>query len=168
VDAQGNLWWYKHNGYLTGDPSWEQQTQVGTGWNIFSSIFANAQGIIYGVLLQEVSLGTMLHPERFLAGSLPWYQHLGFATGDNTWNGPKQVGKDWDVFKSVFSDGNDIICGIVNQTNGVYAKGDLLRYKHLGQADGSFNWEETKKINNWSWDGYSRAFIRIPLPVVVH
>jgi hypothetical protein len=33
IDQQGNLWWHRHVGYQTGDPSWEEKSEpVGWGW----------------------------------------------------------------------------------------------------------------------------------------
>ncbi len=78
-------------------------------------------------------------------GKLLWYQHLGAARGEFTWNGPKEVGTGWHSFKKVFSGGGGVIYAI-DQNH------DLHWYRHTGYADGSFTWEGPVKVGNgWNF-----------------
>jgi hypothetical protein len=33
IASDGTLWWYKHNGYQTGEANWEDRKSVGSNWN---------------------------------------------------------------------------------------------------------------------------------------
>ena len=60
---------------------------VGNGWNGFARVFGGGQGVIYAV-----------KPD----GTLLWYRHTGYLTGQRTWEGPKVVGSGWQNFSKVF------------------------------------------------------------------
>ncbi|MBD2065978.1 hypothetical protein H6F93_00220 [Leptolyngbya sp. FACHB-671] len=99
----GDLQWYQHDGWQDGTGLWKGGNggnKVGTDWQIFKSVFATSNGIIYGILPK---------------GDLQWYQHDGWQDGTGLWkggNGGNKVGTDWQIFKSVFATSNGIIYGI--------------------------------------------------------
>jgi ABC-2 type transport system ATP-binding protein len=64
----------------TGTSDWSGPQTVGTSWDMFQSVFASADGVIYGIRSD---------------GTLHWYKHLGYLTGSATWLGPSQVGTGW-------------------------------------------------------------------------
>jgi hypothetical protein len=72
--------------------SWEGPKDVGRGWDV-KHVFSKCDGIIYAI-------GT--------DGILKWFRHNGFKTGagldvPGSWEGPKDVGRGWQDFISVFS-----------------------------------------------------------------
>ena len=94
ITKDGKLRWYKHNGYLTGlgtPAAWEGPKEVGHGWNGFRQVLAAGDGVIL-VILND--------------GTLRWYRHNGYLTGEGTpgaWDGPKEVGTGWQGFKKVLA-----------------------------------------------------------------
>lgn len=92
VQPNGDLLWYKHNGWQNGTSSWANgsSNKVGSSWQNFKSVFATSDGIIYGV--QQ-------------SGDLQWYRHNGWQNGSGSWaNGSGiKVGTGWQQFKSVFA-----------------------------------------------------------------
>lgn len=52
IDGSGNLFWYRHDGYLTGagaytPGAWEGPKRVGTGWG-FNKVFLLSAAPVYG------------------------------------------------------------------------------------------------------------------------
>lgn len=93
VRPEGDLLWYKHEGWLNGDNEWADDSgkNVGVNWSNFTAVFAAPNGIIYAV-----------EPD----GDLLWYNHTGVQYGARLWarggiNGVK-VGNGWG-FKFVFA-----------------------------------------------------------------
>lgn len=84
--------------------SWDEQRVVGTGWNIFNTVFS--PGDFDGDGYNDV-LG------RDNAGKLFLYP----GTGDGGWLPPKQVGAGWEIFDSIVGagdfngDGNNDVLG---------------------------------------------------------
>lgn len=72
-----------------------------------------------------------------LTYDLMWYRHNGYADGSATWDGPSQVGNDWDFG------------AIIPGSNGaIYAAGthgDLYRYVHLGRTSGKPRWKNPQR-----------------------
>ena len=98
-------------------------------------------GVIYAIEPFELDPRT----GQRSGGHLVWYHHDGWADGSIAWQGPKTVGKSWNVFKQVFSGGDGIIYGV--QDNG-----DLMWYRHDGQGDGTFAWQGPKKVGTgWNF-----------------
>ncbi|MFN0122355.1 MAG: hypothetical protein ACKV2V_17815, partial [Blastocatellia bacterium] len=96
---------------------------------------------------------------------LSWYNHTGGANGAFAWQGPHEVGRGWD-FKHVFSGGDGIIYAIernVEATAHVTGKptpasgGNLLWFRHVGQADGSFKWEGPRRVGT-GWGHFEHVF----------
>jgi len=98
VRPDGDLWWYKHVGWVDGrgletPGAWEGRHSVGRGWAEFTSIFSRGDGIIYGI-----------QPD----GTLLWYRHDGYRTGagletPGAWRGRTPVGTGWNGFTSAFA-----------------------------------------------------------------
>jgi hypothetical protein len=96
--ADGILKWYRHNGSRNGagldvPGAWQGAKDVGTGWQNFKQVFPGGGDIIYAIAND---------------GTLKWYEHKGFNSGDGlnvpgAWEGPKDVGTGWQNFMSVFS-----------------------------------------------------------------
>lgn len=96
---------------------------------------------------------------------LLWFRHSGVADGTFNWQGPHEVGRGWN-FKHVFSGGDGIIYAIepvveatVHITGGTTpaSGGNLLWFRHVGQADGSFLWEGPKKVGT-GWGHFEHVF----------
>jgi hypothetical protein len=49
IDTAGDLLWYKHDGYQTGEFSWEGPKVVGHGFGDYTQVMAGPQGVIYAV-----------------------------------------------------------------------------------------------------------------------
>lgn len=71
---------------------------------------------------------------------LLWYEHKGYADGSYSWNGARQVGRDW-VF-------DQIVPGSSGRLYAVEGDGDLLWYDHLGWARGTFNWAGPRDVGD--------------------
>ena len=92
VDSKGDLYWYKHLGYLNGKFAWANNAtgiKVGSGWNDAASAFSGGDGVIY-VLKRD--------------GNLYWYKHTGFETGTPTWASPagNRIGAGWGNTVRIF------------------------------------------------------------------
>ena len=126
VMPDGELRWYKHNGYPNGGglETWEPQDAghrvVGHGWGDVLHVFSAGDGIIYAVTP---------------SGELRWYRHLGYLHGGGpaTWEpqdtGYKVVGHGWQGVRHVFWGGNGLIYAVA-------ADGTLRWYKHAGYETG--------------------------------
>jgi hypothetical protein len=93
VLADGTLRWFRHRGWTDGrglesPGAWDGPRDVGVGWDMFSTVFSRGDGVIYGITAD---------------GTLRWYRHTGFQTGDRTWSGPLEVGQGWSAFTAVFA-----------------------------------------------------------------
>jgi hypothetical protein len=93
----GDLYWYKHDGWQTGDSRWQGRKQVGNSWQIYNTVFASSDGIVYGI---------------DGSGDLYWYKHDGWQTGDSRWQGRKQVGNSWQIYNIAFASSDGIVYGI--------------------------------------------------------
>jgi hypothetical protein len=184
---EGNLLWYKQNGYETGDRSWSQPRQVGSGWGDFKQIIPMGDGIVYA-LRQD--------------GKLIWYKHIGYETGERSWSVPVEVGSGWADFKQVFAGGGGVMYAVTNEgvlkwyrnksymtgvkdwegpkdvgtgwqnfktilspgDGVIYAMrptGELVWYKHDGYNDGSVRWQSAVEIAA-DWKDFLFVFSRMP------
>ncbi len=152
IKTNGDLMWFKHNGWQTGANSWANNgngIKVGNTWQNFKFVFATSQGVIYAVQSN---------------GDLLWFKHNGWQTGSSSWansGGGLKVGKSWQNFKAVFATSHGIIYGI--KTNG-----DLLWYRHSDWQTGLANWVHNgkgDKVGN-GWQNFKTVFAtnRVPLP----
>ncbi len=128
IFPNGDLYWYKHDGYLTGgglnDPgAWNAASRhkIGNGWNGFRQVFATSDGVIYAITPQ---------------GSLRWYRHAAYRTGagletPGAWDpkSSKEVGTGWNIFTRVFAAPGGVIYGVM-------PNGDLKWYRHLAYLRG--------------------------------
>jgi len=141
VDSRGDLYWYRHDGRLTGSTNWAASKKVGNGWQGARLGFAAGNGVVY-----------LINRE----GDLLWYRHLGYLNGSPVWanggNGSK-VGNGWGGMRLVFSGGKGIIYAIDG-------RGDLFWYRHTGYTNGSFNWSNGAsgvKVGS-GWNDAASAF----------
>ena len=123
-----------------------------TQWNQFKDVFSAGEGKIYAVK----SDGTLL-----------FYQHTGWATGERSWEPPRQVGTGWANFRQIIPAGGGVILAIT-------LDGRMLWYKHLGLtravAFGRFKetWEGPVEIGS-GWLGFKKVIALLPVasaPVV--
>jgi len=92
-------------------------------------------------------------------GDLNWYFHQGARThqGAALWANrgqPVKVGNGWNEGRMVFkgdSHGND---GVIYRVD---SRGDLYWYDHVGQATGTAEWREGRKVGN-GWQGARLGF----------
>ncbi len=121
------------------------------------------QGVLYAITRRTSEFGRLTSTDRTAGGDLNWYRHDGRLDGRFVWQGPDKVGVGWDGLDQVFSGGDGILYGItpridaslmpavvqtLDRDNTVTPArgGDLLWYKHLGFADGTFQWDGPKVV----------------------
>jgi hypothetical protein len=110
--------------------------KVGNGWQSFAQILGGGNGVIYAIA-----------PD----GTLMWYRHAGFATGDaRAWAGPKKIGSGWNSFKHVFSAGAGAIYAITHD-------GKLMLYRHLDPMNGEFRWSGPTQVGV-GWQNFAQVF----------
>ncbi len=144
VKPNGDLQWYRHDGWQDGTARWtagEGGNKISGGWDIYRTVFSGGNGIIYGV-----------KPN----GDLQWYRHDGWKDGTARWTageGGNKISGGWDIYRTVFSGGNGIIYG-------VKPNGDLQWYRHDGWQDGTARWTAGEGGNKISggWDIYRTVF----------
>ncbi len=151
IDSSGKLKWYRHNGYTDGSIKWSGPVdifppQIGTvpsprpklggartmtspNWANFKQVFSGGEGVIYAITND---------------GTLVWYHHPGYLTGETNWDSPKNVGTGWADFTRVFSPGQGVIYAMK-------PTGEVFWYKHVGYKDGSVSWQGPIEIAaDWS------------------
>jgi hypothetical protein len=126
MQPNGDLFWYRHDGFRTGSDSGLMPSRIGNGWDEFDKIIAGEDGVIYG---------------RLPDGTLRWFRHLGHADGSVSWTEPKDVGTGWDGFIEIFAGSSGVLYGI-------RPNGDLMWYQHVGHLDGSPSWIGPRKVGN--------------------
>lgn len=78
IADDGTLFWYFHEGHLTGLEEWKARTIVGSEWTQFRYVTSIGKGYIYA---QDDN------------GHLYLYHHLGYQDGSNSWAPRKLVSK---------------------------------------------------------------------------
>ena len=128
----GDLFWYRHDGFKNGTAVWQGPKQVGNGWTVFDKIIAGEDGVIYG---------------RKPDGTLRWYKHLGHNDGSKSW------AQDHDVLTPAdgFGRFKDIFAGSEGVLYGILPNGDLIWNKHKGFADGTASWDLANSRVGNSW-----------------
>jgi len=141
VDVNGDLQWYRHLDPSGGSSTWASEggTKIGSGWNVFTTLFGGADGVIYGVDSN---------------GDLQWYRHLDPTGGDSAWaadHGTK-IGSGWNVFTTLFGGADGVIYG-------VDSNGDLQWYRHLEPTNGVNSWavDHGTKIGS-GWNVFTKLF----------
>lgn len=135
VEPNGDLYWYKHLGYVNGDSNALALRKVGNGWQNFKQIFTDRQGHVYAITTN---------------GDLFWYNHIGWQNGSAVWADRTQVGNGWQNFVHVFAGGRGIIYAV--QPNG-----ELLWYRHKRPADGQFSWDGPNVVGS-GWNKFQTIF----------
>jgi hypothetical protein len=141
ITSRGALVLYQHAGFTNGlgkdDPKgWLPAQQFATGWNNVAHAFSAGDGVVYAIT-----------PD----GKLNWYKH---AEGSTRLDGPKEVGRGWDV-QQVFSIGDGIIYFTTSD-------GKLMWIKHNGYLYGDGferpgSWTSAKEVGT-GWEIYRQVF----------
>jgi hypothetical protein len=122
VSSDGILRWWRHTGTATGAATWAtgSGTQVGHGWQVFTTVVSLGGGVLYGVL-----------PD----GRLLWYRHLGFAAGTAGWaaGSGSVVGTGWTRFTR-------LVPGGLGSIYAMTPDGVLYWYAHDGWQTGRVAW----------------------------
>ncbi|WP_086666871.1 N,N-dimethylformamidase beta subunit family domain-containing protein [Lentzea kentuckyensis] len=130
IQADGLLLRYEHSGWLTGTPTWANGAgaQIGNGFQQFRTVFAAADGQIFGVTA---------------SGDLRWYKHL----GGGAWhvNSGSTIRTGLQVYPRIFGGWNGVFYAV--DTNG-----KLRWFKYLA-GDGTNSWHTNSGniISNNSW-----------------
>lgn len=136
LNPDGDLVWYRHDGFNDGSLVWSGPTTVGSGWQNFKDIVSGSDGVLYAI-----------QPD----GIMYWYKHLGFRDGAaGHWVERRQVGVGWQGFKSVCSAGEGVLYAIADD-------GSLIWYRHDGFADGSANWRGPTTVGS-GWGNFREVF----------
>ena len=120
----GALLWYRDElGDGSNGPNAERGwapdsgSQIGYGWDMFTTVFSGGDGIIYGITGD---------------GALLWYRdELGDGTNgadaERGWapDSGSQIGYGWDMFTTVFSGGDGIIYAITPDSDLLWYRDDL-------------------------------------------
>jgi len=159
----GELTWWQFGSL--GPEAWQGPKTVGRNFRSFKRIFGAEEGMLYAIRSN---------------GDLYWYQFPHFRTGEggeacpslrrqecaegtgggrplqlNTrtlypWKGPKLIGSGWGNFKHVFYAGSGVIYAVKRN-------GELLWYRHQGQADGSKQWRnDTGRVVGEGWNQFKQ------------
>lgn len=154
IQSDGTLRWYRHLAYRTGEGletagAWAGPKNVGRGWSGYKHVFSGGEGVIY-VIAND--------------GTLKWYRHKAYLTGDGldttgAWEGPKNVGRGWSDVQQVFSSGNGVIYAITPD-------GKLWWYRHHGYLKGEGletpgAWEGRKEVGR-GWGELTNVFALLP------
>jgi hypothetical protein len=133
MEPNGDLYWFRHDGYRSGAADWRRSRErIGNGWNSFDTIVAGENGVIYG---------------RFPDGRLRWHRHLGHTDGSISWAEARVVreaSEGWGNFIRIFAGSNGVLYGI--QRNG-----DLMWHQHRDHQSGgpTFTAPKPRVGNGW-------------------
>ena len=121
------------------------------GGERYKHVFAGSDGVIYVVKAN---------------GDLVWHRHADQRRGAATLSPPKKVGTGWGIYEHVFYAGNGYIYGVealqlsstttTGPGTGV-SGGRLIRWRHVGMSDGSFEWEGPIVMDTF-WSGSEFVF----------
>lgn len=116
IQADGRLLWYRNLGWATSSPSWANAgtaRQIGTGWAMFETVLAGADGTIFAMRGN---------------GDLLWYRYVvaDWTTGRGSWaaRSGSRIGTGFTKFPRLFGGYDNIIWGID-------PGGSLYRYQYL-------------------------------------
>ncbi len=140
LKRNGDLVWYRHDGYQNGEVKWAGPLTVGTGWNSFTKIIPMGDGVLYGVL-----------PD----GTLVWNRHLNYQTGEGGYGGwaqPVKVGRGWG-FKTLIGGGKGVFYAVTDDGKVLwYRHKDVLDPHPAPMAGPNDNPNDIRRWNN-SWEG---------------
>lgn len=121
VQADGQLLWYRHLGWVTSTTSWTNRgvpRLIGSGWAQFAAVLAGADGTIFAIRGN---------------GDVLWYRYVltDWTTGAGYWarNSGARIGYGFDRFVRYFGGYDNVIWGIEGG-------GNLYRYQYL-RKDGT-------------------------------
>jgi len=138
--TSADLTWYRHLGRRTGNGAWEGPHRLNGGWDRRRA-FSGGDGVVYTIEKN---------------GDLWWRRHDGRSDGTDRWATPRKIGNGWN-FAHVFSPGRGSIYAVLGAggkgpATGRSTTGDMLRYQHLGHADGSPGWAGPPQHVGTGWD----------------
>ena len=117
---------------------------------MYKDVFSGGEGKVYAV-----------KPD----GTLLLYQQIGWATGERSWEKPRQIGTWWQNFVQIIPVGGGVILAIKDD-------GKLVWYKHLGLTAPMMKgptapkmkeaWEGPVEIGS-GWQGFKKVFALIPV-----
>jgi hypothetical protein len=147
IKDDGDLLWYKHNGYADGSQTWTGPKSVGAQWNNFKDVFSNGGGDIYAVTAD---------------GSLVYYHEIGYATGERSFLPAKTLATGWENFRQIIPAGGGVILAITQE-------GKLIWYRHYFQSTApnrlgriKEHWEGPVEIGA-GWVGFKKVFALLPV-----
>ncbi|RYX82287.1 hypothetical protein EON83_20045 [bacterium] len=114
LHKNGDLFWFRHDGYANGGnvSTWKGPVKVGNGWNDALQIIPMGDGVLYSIM-----------PD----GTLRWNRHNNFKTGQGGYGGWAQpyleVSRKWAQYKAVFGGGNGVFYVVTKD-------GRLFWYRH--------------------------------------
>ncbi len=99
LHPSGELHWFSHKGWFTGQGGAEGPVKVGVGWGDFLHLVPGSEAVLYAVRRDD--------------GVLLRYRHSGLldSGGVNTWT-VDTFGNGWDRFSRVFSVGEGTLYGV--------------------------------------------------------
>lgn len=136
IKQNGTLVWYRNTGWERGQRNWANRggeivlatgTRPGDGWSQYKTVISGGDGVLYAIKQD---------------GSLVWYRHTGWETGENRWanRGNERVlirgrgaGSGWSAFKQVISASQGVFYVIKYD-------GSLAWYRHEGWETGRRLW----------------------------
>ena len=124
-------------------------------------------GLIYAIEpIVEPSVPAVGKAGKASGGRLHWYRHLGLEDGTYRWHGPRTVGTGWGELLHVFPGGDGIIYAVDRVVEGVVPMvgkatpttgGRLYWYRHMGRADGTFEWQGPNIVAR-GWGDFTHVF----------
>jgi hypothetical protein len=160
VTTDGALMWYRHDGFVNGEPRWKGPVKVGSGWQSFTKIVPAGDGVLYGIgadgSLRWYRQNDVADPATSLATRVGGGTRTSVSAAVQTvsapshWTGPNVVGSNWGHFVHVFSTGEGVIYAVDPQ-------GKLWWYKHRGYLTGTQDWEGPKQVGT-GWAGFKKVF----------
>jgi len=122
IDSTGHLFWYRHLGSASGQPTWDPASgkEIGHGWSTFTQVVTGGDGTLYGINA---------------AGQLRWYRLTNYLTSTGTFasGAGAVVGTGWGTFAHVVPGG----LGTIYLTD---SAGQLRWYHHDGWLTGRAAW----------------------------
>jgi hypothetical protein len=163
VTTDGALVWYRHDGFVYGEPRWKGPVKVGSGWGAFTKIVPAGDGVLYGIgndgTLRWYRQNDVADPSTQgpmgIGGAGTTRSSLGgvrqmIAAAPSHFTGPNVVGTGWGHFVHVFSTGEGVVYA-------VDPEGKLWWYKHRGYLTGTQEWEGPKQVGT-GWAGFKKVF----------
>jgi FG-GAP-like repeat/Tachylectin len=127
IKPDGTLWYYRNAGAASPDAPFSSGTLVGTGWNIFSKVFAaDIDGDAFADLVAMKPDGTLWH-----------YHNAATANPSSPFSTGAQIGSGWSIYSVVF--GADIDGDDYTDAVGLKPDGTLWFYRNSHSTGAPFS-----------------------------